>query len=44
MKAEASREKYGQLTQISKPDFIKEVTEASQEVWVIVHLFKDPCV
>ncbi|CAB4426379.1 unnamed protein product [Rhizophagus irregularis] len=42
IKAEASREKYGQLIQISKPDFIKEVTEASQEVWVIVHLFKDP--
>ncbi|RIA86258.1 thioredoxin-like protein [Glomus cerebriforme] len=42
MKAEASQEKFGQLIQISKPDFIREVTEASQEVWVIVHLFKDP--
>ena len=44
MKAEASREKFGQVIQISKPDFIKEVTEASQEVWVVVHLFKDPYV
>jgi hypothetical protein len=44
MKAETSQEKFGQLTQISKPDFIKEVTDASQEVWVVVHLFKDPYV
>ncbi|CAI2163308.1 4965_t:CDS:2 [Funneliformis geosporum] len=42
IKAEASYEKFGQVIQISKPDFIKEVTEASQEVWVIVHLFKEP--
>ncbi|CAG8700428.1 7137_t:CDS:2 [Acaulospora morrowiae] len=41
MKAEASREKFGHVMQISKPDFIKEVTEASKEVWVVVHLFKD---
>ena len=44
MKAEASLGKFGQLIQISKPDFIREVTEASQEVWVVVHLFKDPYV
>ncbi|KAF7726029.1 Allantoicase [Apophysomyces ossiformis] len=41
MKAAASKEKYGDLTQISKPDFVKEVTEASKECYVVVHLFKD---
>ncbi|CAG8547501.1 13309_t:CDS:2 [Acaulospora colombiana] len=41
MKAEASLEKFGHVTQIMKPDFIREVTEASKEVWVVVHLFKD---
>ncbi|KAI7852500.1 thioredoxin-like protein [Circinella umbellata] len=33
--------KYGEVTQISKPDFVKEVTEASKECYVVVHLFKD---
>ncbi|CAG8448217.1 2142_t:CDS:2 [Ambispora gerdemannii] len=41
LKAEAERAKYGQYVQISKPDFIREVTDASKEDWVIVHLFKD---
>ncbi|CAG8772266.1 20200_t:CDS:2 [Gigaspora margarita] len=41
MKAEALRAKFGELMQISKPDFIREVTDASKEVWVVVHLFKD---
>ncbi|CAG8473817.1 6994_t:CDS:2 [Scutellospora calospora] len=41
MKAEALHNKFGELIQISKPDFIREVTEASKEVWVVVHLFKD---
>ncbi|CAG8434496.1 10534_t:CDS:2 [Funneliformis caledonium] len=42
MKVEASGEKFGQVIHISKPDFIKEVTEASKEVWVVVHLFNEP--
>lgn len=37
----ASKEKYGDVRQISKPDFVKEVTEASKECSVIVHLFQD---
>ncbi|CAG8576902.1 5463_t:CDS:2 [Dentiscutata heterogama] len=41
MKAEALRSKFGEVIQISKPDFIREVTDASKEVWVVVHLFKD---
>ena len=37
----AEKDKYGEVTQISKPDFVKEVTEASKECYVVVHLFKD---
>ncbi|KAI8144497.1 thioredoxin-like protein [Fennellomyces sp. T-0311] len=37
----AEKDKYGDVTQISKPDFIKEVTEASKDCYVVVHLFKD---
>ncbi|RKO88900.1 thioredoxin-like protein, partial [Blyttiomyces helicus] len=41
MQATASREKYGTVTQISKPDFVTEVTEASKTVFVVVHLFQN---
>jgi hypothetical protein len=41
MQAEALRSKFGEVYHISKPDFVKEVTEASKENAVIVHLYKD---
>lgn len=41
MQQQAEKDKYGEVTQISKPDFVKEVTEASKECYVVVHLFKD---
>lgn len=41
MQQAASKEKYGEVTQISKPDFVKEVTEASKECFVVVHLYQD---
>lgn len=41
MQAQAAKEKYGQITEISKPDFVKQVTEASKECHVVVHLYKD---
>ncbi|RKP27494.1 putative viral IAP-associated factor [Syncephalis pseudoplumigaleata] len=40
IKARAEQERYGTLQQISEPDFIREVTEASKETWVVVHLFQ----
>jgi thiol-disulfide isomerase/thioredoxin len=40
LRAQAMTEKFGELTQISEVDFIREVTEASKEVWVVVHLFQ----
>jgi len=32
---------FGSVEPLSKPDFVKEVTEASATTWVFVHLFKD---
>ncbi|CAI5937163.1 unnamed protein product [Closterium sp. NIES-64] len=29
------------VERITGPDFVREVTEASQSVWVVVHLFRD---
>ncbi|KAI8064603.1 thioredoxin-like protein [Gongronella butleri] len=41
MHASAAKEKYGDVTQISKPDFVKEVSEASKDCYVVVHLYQD---
>ncbi|CAG8471480.1 10027_t:CDS:2 [Paraglomus brasilianum] len=41
MKAQAMREKYGEVIHISKPEFVKEVSEASKDDWVVVHLYRD---
>ncbi|ORX43573.1 thioredoxin-like protein [Hesseltinella vesiculosa] len=41
MQASAAKEKYGDVMEISKPEFIKQVTEASQECMVVVHLYQD---
>lgn len=41
MQALAAKEKYGEVSEISKPDFIREVSEASKECYVVVHLYKD---
>ncbi|RUP44573.1 thioredoxin-like protein [Jimgerdemannia flammicorona] len=39
MRAMAAKEKFGDLVQINKPDFVREVTEASKECCIVVHLF-----
>ncbi|KAI9321567.1 thioredoxin-like protein [Dichotomocladium elegans] len=41
LEQQEAKNKFGGVTQISKPDFVKEVTEASKECYVVVHLFKD---
>ncbi|KNC96154.1 uncharacterized protein SPPG_08542 [Spizellomyces punctatus DAOM BR117] len=41
MNAAARLEKYGTVTQISKPDYTVEVTEASKDTWVVLHLFQN---
>ncbi|KAJ3310025.1 hypothetical protein HDV04_005465 [Boothiomyces sp. JEL0838] len=40
IKEQLANEKYGTVTQISKTDYPVEVTEASKECWVVVHLFQ----
>ncbi|CAO3651945.1 unnamed protein product [Cunninghamella echinulata] len=41
MQNEAMKNKYGSVTQISKPEFVKQVTEASKECSVVVHLYQE---
>ncbi|KAG0226107.1 hypothetical protein BGW41_004266 [Actinomortierella wolfii] len=41
IKQEMSENKFGDIIPISKPDFVREVTEASKDVWVVVYLYKD---
>jgi len=36
-----SKSRFGTVGPLTKPDFLKEVTEASATTWVFVHLFKD---
>jgi len=36
-----SRSRFGSVEPLTKPDFVKQVTEASESTWVFVHLFKD---
>ncbi|KAJ2812443.1 phosducin, partial [Coemansia furcata] len=41
IKAQADKEKFGELMYISEPDYKREVTEASRDSWIVVHLFRD---
>lgn len=41
MKAQLSREKYGRVYPISKPDYTREVTEASMNSHVVVCLYQE---
>ncbi|KAJ2722272.1 phosducin [Coemansia sp. Benny D115] len=41
MQAQLAKEKYGELYQISEPDYKREVTQASTDTWIVVHLFRD---
>lgn len=36
----AGHHRFGEIREISKPDFVREVTEASQKCWVVVFLYK----
>ena len=38
------KNKFGSLNEISKGDWIKEVTEASNDCWVVTHLYQDAIV
>lgn len=40
MKAIASVAKYGTVREISAQDYVQEVNNAGEEVWVVLHLYK----
>ena len=41
MREKMSRAKFGQVIEISKPDYVREVNEAGQDIWVVLHLYND---
>ncbi|CAM9225590.1 unnamed protein product [Ectocarpus sp. 13 AM-2016] len=41
MKAKAAAAKFGELFEISKADWVREVTDASKSVCVVAHLYED---
>lgn len=40
MKELASKSKYGEVREITAEDYIQEVNNAGEDVWVILHLYK----
>jgi hypothetical protein len=40
MMCQSIKNKFGQITEISQVDFVNEVTEASTDCWVVLHLYK----
>lgn len=41
LRAQAAREKFGSVEEIAKVDWIEQVNKASEETWVICHLYQD---
>lgn len=44
MKERAARERFGDVVEISRPEFMTHVTEASKSAWVAVYLYQHGCV
>merc|ERR1711862_966965 len=40
MRALQERSKYGQVREITAPEYVKDVNEAGEGVWVVLHLYK----
>lgn len=40
----AQVKRFGSVVEIGSADFVREVTHAGPELWVVVHLYKDGCV
>lgn len=40
MKELASKSKYGEMREITAEDYVQEVNNAGEDVWVILHLYK----
>ncbi len=41
MREEAKTQEFGSVEQISGSEYLKEITNAGEDVWVVLHLFKD---
>jgi hypothetical protein len=41
MKEASMRAKYGSVKEISKVDYVTEVNQAGEGVWVILHVYKN---
>lgn len=39
----AQAKRFGSVTDIGGADFVREVTHAGPNVWVVLHLYKDGC-
>lgn len=36
----ASKAKYGDVVEISAQDYVQEVNQAGEDIWVVLHLYK----
>ena len=43
LKSAAKALTFGSVAKITREQFVSEVTNASRDSWVIVHLYKDKC-
>ena len=43
LREQAARPMFGKVGRIGREQFVSEVTEASRDCWVVVHLFQDKC-
>jgi len=41
MRQEMSEDKFGEIQHIYKTDFIREVSDASKDIWVVAFLYKE---
>lgn len=40
LKELANKSKYGEVHEISAEDYVKEVNNAGEDIWVVLHLYK----
>ena len=41
LKQAQKQARFGSIEQITRADFVHQVTNAGEDVWVVVHLYKD---
>ncbi len=43
LKKAAQTKRFGSVVDVGGADFVREVTHAGPDVWVVLHLYKDGC-